>query len=272
MYKRQEHAGDDLTQELKLTLEEAARGCRKTVELLDGIPCVSCRGSGRVQHRNSVACERCSGCGRVSRSAGRTVVCDGCSGRGFLRETDCVQCTGSGWLQEARSLAVTVPPGLLSGERLRLAGQAPLPPGGKSAKAGDLYLEIRLAAHPLFVLRGRDVHCQVPVSVYRLLCGGLIEVPTLSGTTTLEISADPEHPLEYRLPGQGFPNTQRRAAGDLVLQLRRVCPQSVKAKDIELLERLEDRLAKDLEQRAPELAAWEETMRAIRSSRGQAGA
>ncbi|MCP5247666.1 MAG: DnaJ domain-containing protein [Candidatus Accumulibacter sp.] len=257
--------GDDLTLELTLTLEEAALGCRKTVDLVHRVACGKCRASGRVQHRNSLPCHRCSGCGRVARRPGGTSVCTGCGGRGYLRESDCPDCTGSGWLPESRTLAVTVPPGLLDGERLRLARQAPLPPGGGDGKAGDLYLEIRLAAHPLFVLRGRDVHCQVPVSIYRLLCGGRIEVPSLSGTTTLELSPEPPQALEYRLPGLGFPNKRRSAAGDLVLQLQSVYPASVRPKDVELLERLEVRLSSDLERRAPTLAAWEEQLRARRN-------
>ncbi|WP_374681251.1 DnaJ C-terminal domain-containing protein [Accumulibacter sp.] len=266
----QRSTGEDLTQDLTLTLEEAALGCRKTIALVQGVRCVSCRSSGRVQHRTSVPCKRCSGCGRTSRRGGGTSVCEGCAGRGFLRETDCPDCCGSGWLHQPRTLAVTVPPGLLAGERLRLVGQATprAGSGGEGGKAGDLYLEIRLAEHPLFVLHGRDIHCRVPVSVYRLLCGGRIEVPSLTGTTTLDLSADPQPPEEYRLPGLGFPAKGRRAAGDLVLQLQRVHPQSLAAEDLDLLERLEERLAGDLERRAPPLAAWEHQLQARRESAG----
>ncbi len=262
-------AGEDFSQALTLTLEEAAFGCRKSVALVHGLRCASCGGSGRVQHRNSVPCKRCSGCGRVSRRGGGTSVCEGCAGRGFLRESDCPDCSGSGWLQQARTLSVAVPAGLLAGERLRLAGQAPAPAGGSAAgggKAGDLYLEIQLAEHPLFVLHGRDLHCRVPVSVFRLLCGGPIEVPSLAGTTPLELSDDPQHGLEYRLPGLGFPAKGRRAAGDLVLQLERIHipPQRITAKGRELLERL----AGELDRRAPALAAWDAQLQARRESAG----
>ena len=258
-------AAADFTEVMTLTLEEAALGCSKTVDLVHSVRCANCRASGRVQHRNSIPCKRCNGCGRVGGGAGGTSVCTGCAGRGYLRESDCPACTGSGWLRQSRTLAVTVPPGLLDGERLRLARQAPLRPGDEGATAGDLYLEIRLARHPLFVLRGRDVHCRVPVSIYRLLCGGRIEVPSLSGTTTLELSPYPQHPLEYRLRGQGFPHQRRRVAGDLVLQLEHIHPASIGATDVELLERLEVSLASDLEQRAPQLAAWEQQLRARRN-------
>ncbi|MEF8721855.1 MAG: DnaJ C-terminal domain-containing protein [Candidatus Accumulibacter phosphatis] len=271
--QNEQSAGEDLTQALTLTFEEAALGCRKTIALVQGVRCASCRSSGRVQHRNSVPCKHCSGCGRLSQGGGETRICTSCGGRGFLRETDCPDCSGSGWLHQPRTLSVTVPAGLLAGERLRLAGQAPLPAGSggggsDAGKAGDLYLEIKLAAHPLFVLHGRDVHCQVPVSAYRLLCGGRIEVPSLGGTTTLKLSTDPQQPLEYRLPGQGWPAKGRHKAGDLLLQLQRIQPQSVSAPDVELLERLEQRLAGDLARRAPELAVWEAAMRARRKLAG----
>ena len=169
---------------------------------------------------------------------------------------------------EARTLAVTVPAGLVDGERLRLARQAPLPPDRATAMAGDLYLEIRLTEHPLFQLRGRDLHCQLPVSVFRLLCGGRIEVPTLTGTATLELRPHPEHSLEYRLPRRGFPGKRGAGTGDLVVHLQSVYPLTVGAEDMVLLERLEGRLARELEQRAPSLAAWELQMRARRDAAG----
>ncbi len=254
--------GEDLTQALTLTLEEAAQGCRKEIELWQRVGCSSCRGRGFVQHNHSVPCSRCSGCGRVAREGGRTSRCDGCAGRGYLRETSCPDCAGSGWVDEARTLSVSVPAGLVDGERLRLARQAPLAPG--DAIAGDLYLEIRLAEHRLFVLQGRDLHCQVPVSVFRWLCGGGIEVPTLRGTTRLELAACA--PLAaQRLRGLGFPDKRQAAAGDLVVHLQRTYPQDVGSDDLALLEILEARLAKDLDRRAPPLAAWALQMRVRRN-------
>lgn len=251
----------DLVQAMILTLEEAASGCRKNVELMDSVRCRSCAGSGWVQHDHLVPCPACSGCGRVSRPGGRTSRCDICAGRGYLRETACMDCTGSGWQEALRTLAVTVPPGLLDGERLRLTRQAPRPPGGEEAVAGDLYLEIRFATHALFVVRGPDLHCQVPVSVFRRLAGGRVEVPTLTGSVSFELPPWAQQPGEHRLPGYGYPGKRGRAAGDLVVHLQNIDPH-VGPEDIELLEGLEGRLAADLARRAPELAAWELQMRA----------
>lgn len=259
-------AGDDLLQSLTLTLEQAAAGCQRTVELLHRVRCSACTGSGRVQHSHSVPCPACSGCGRVVRAGGRTGRCDNCGGRGYLRETVCTDCAGSGWRNEARTLVVTVPAALLAGERLRLARQAPLPAGDGSRIAGDLYLEISLLTHELFDLAGPDLHCRVPVSIFRLLSGGRIEIPTLSGTTWIDLPPWPATAGGHRLPGLGFPGKGVRAAGDLVLHPEAIHPQVAAREDCQLLELLEWRLASDLELRAPLLADWQERLRARRDA------
>ncbi|EXI91184.1 MAG: Heat shock protein J [Candidatus Accumulibacter sp. BA-94] len=257
-------AGDDLVQSLTLTLEQAAAGCQRTVELPHRVRCSSCAGSGRVRHNHSVPCPACSGCGRVVRAGGKTGRCDTCAGRGYLRETACSDCAGSGWRDEARTLEVTVPPALLAGERLRLARQAPLPPGDELKIAGDLYLEISLATHQLFVLDGLDLHCRIPVSIFRLLCGGRIEVPTLNGTTWIELPPWSPTADGHRLAGLGFPGKGKRAAGDLVLHPEAIHPRLAAREDCQLLELLDWRLAADLERRAPLLADWQLQLRARR--------
>ncbi|HPT51397.1 MAG TPA: J domain-containing protein [Accumulibacter sp.] len=253
---------DDLTLALTLTLEDAAFGCQKNVTLTHAVTCTDCQGSGKIEHDRSVPCDTCSGCGRIARQGGRTAVCSGCAGRGYLRVSPCPRCVSSGVRRESRILMVTVPPGVLAGEKLRLAGQAP--PREEAAGAGDLYLEIHFADHPLFVLDGRDLHCHVPVSIFRLLGGGRFDVPTLRGTTKLELPPLSRQTVPHRLAGQGFPGNRKAVAGDLLVHLESIFPQELSADDIALLDRLDTSLARDGERRAPPLALWEERLRARR--------
>ncbi len=253
------NASVDYVQGLTLTLEEAALGCQKSVDVVGRVGCRTCQGGGRQKHDHLVPCRVCNGCGRVGGAGGWNSRCAACAGRGYVRETDCPACAGSGRLEKRRTLVVTVPPGVDDGERLRLARQAPLtePHDGADGLRGDLYLEIRLAAHPLFVRRGRDLHCEVPVSVFCLLGGGRVEVPTLAGSCTLDLAADAHRPTEHRLPGLGFPGKPGQPAGDLVIRLQCVVPAVVAAKDAPLLAALETSLRSDLAARAPALAVWE---------------
>jgi molecular chaperone DnaJ len=250
--------GDDLTQTLILTLEEAAHGCVKSIELARSNRCSACHGTGRIKHSHSVACTHCNATGRVRGEQGFRL-CEDCAGRGYVRATDCPACSGNGWRKKARTLSVKVPDGIFHGERLRLARQAGHGHDADSA-AGDLFLEVRLAEHPLFQLQQRDLHCTVPVSILRLLCGGKLVVPTLNGNAVLDVLPYPAHGLDYVLPGQGFPKKHGKAGGDLILHLQPVYPLRFNAKDRSLVERLEASLAEDLAQRAPELAAWAELL------------
>ncbi|HEY6897254.1 MAG TPA: DnaJ C-terminal domain-containing protein [Rhodocyclaceae bacterium] len=245
--------GEDQTETLTLSLEEAAQGCVKSIELVRSTRCTPCHGSGKIQRTHSVPCAICKGVGRVRGESRATRLCEACAGRGFVRETACEDCEGSGWRKKLRTLSVKVPPGILHGERLRLRRQAHHGPG---AAAGDLYLEIRLAPHNLFELHERNLHCRVPVSIFRLLIGGKIEVPTLNGHAILELQPYPEHGLNYTLTGHGFPKKHGRGAGDLVLNLQAIYPQQLNPKDRDQLESLDAALADDLEQHAPELADW----------------
>ncbi|HMW16540.1 MAG TPA: J domain-containing protein [Accumulibacter sp.] len=247
----------DCTQKLSLTLEEAAFGGHKSIELTHRVRCDNCQGSGIIQHQNSVPCSACSGCGRVPRAGGRTGLCNGCGGKGYLRASACPTCAASGWRDDLRTLDVTVPPGLLEGERLRLTGQAPLPVGNETATPGDLYLEIKFLAHPLFVAEGRDLLCEVPVSIFRLLAGGPVDVPTLDGLASIDLSAYPQASLEFRLPGRGLPGKQAGdAAGDLVVHFESVYPNRLLEGEREWLDRLDQTLLSDCQERAPSLADW----------------
>jgi molecular chaperone DnaJ len=247
--------GDDITQTLTLTLEEAAHGCSKSIELARNHRCVPCQGSGRLKYAHSIPCTQCSGIGRVRSNSQGSALCQGCGGRGYLREAECGECAGSGWHNKLRTLSVKVPPGILHGERLRLARQARYGAAGEGA-AGDLYLEIRLAPHALFTLEQRDLHCTVPVSIFRLLSGGEMVVPTLSGSTTLDLRPFTGQAADYRLPGHGFPKKHGRGSGDLFLQVQPVYPVRLNAKDRALLDRLEAALNDKLAQCAPPLADW----------------
>lgn len=257
-------SGADVTQTLDLTLEEAAHGCVKSVGLSRSAPCPPCCGTGRMQHRHSVPCKQCHGIGRLRGDRRGSHLCQACDGRGYLRESACSECAGSGWRKKQRTLSVTVPPGILHGERLRLARQVQHAPEEENSP-GDLYLEIRIVRHPLFKLAQRDLHCTAPVSIFRLLAGGQIDVPTLNGNIALDLRPYPAYGLDYTLPAQGFPDKNGRGAGDLIVHLQIVYPLHPGEKDRPWLERLEAALLDDLPQRAPPLAAWHERMRKQRN-------
>lgn len=119
-----------------------------------------------------------------------------------------------------RTLNVTIPKGVTSGQQLRLAGQGQ--PGG--AGAGDLFLEIELAPDPRYRIDGRDVYEIVPVAPWEAMLGAQIDVPTPSGRVTVTVPAGSQTGRKLRLKGRGIPAAGAAPAGDLYLVLEVALP------------------------------------------------
>ncbi len=135
----------------------------------------------------------------------------------------------------SRNYEVNIPPGVTDGQRIRLAGQGATGSGG--GPAGDLYLVVRLAPHPLYRVQGRDVTVEVPVTPWEAALGGSIPVPTPAGTTRVDLPAGSSSGRRLRLRGRGMPNP-RGAAGDLYAEVKIVVPATLSPTERDLFGRL----------------------------------
>ena len=119
-------------------------------------------------------------------------------------------------LEDGRSLEVDMPPGMVTGQRIRLKGQGM---GG-----GNLYLRIEVSPHPLFSLQGNDVVCQIPITPSEAALGGPVDVPTLDGAVKMAIPAGVQTGRKLRLAGKGYAYGQDRR-GDQIVELQVVVPE-----------------------------------------------
>lgn len=244
----------DIRLNLEVSLEEAAAGCRKTICVTRGKACPTCEGSGEAGMVRTRFCDACHGSGRVHDAHRRLVKCDACDGRGLFKERICPDCGGSGRELAEVSLKITVPPGMLPGDELRLAGQGE--PGDEVLAAGHLYLTLVIRSHPLFQLHGRDLHCRMPASALAMIAGAEIDLPSLGGTLAHTLEAGPAEPRPLRLAGRGYPGRGRNPAGDLVVELEPVFPQKLNARQRKLLLQANAAMMGDLAEALPEIAAW----------------
>lgn len=244
----------DIRLNLEITLHEAALGCRKNIHYTRGSPCVTCDGSGESGIARTRFCNDCHGSGRVHDAKRQLCPCDACGGRGFFSERICPDCAGSGRDTASVSLEITVPPGMLPGDELRLGGQGE--PACDDLQAGDLYLTIVIAAHSLFQLQGRDLHLVMPVSALLMLAGGEIEVPSLTGLHYFKLKAETPQLREILLVGKGYPGRGKTPAGDLVVALSPVFPSQLNARQRKLLLQANSALMDSLDESMPEIAAW----------------
>ncbi len=139
--------------------------------------------------------------------------------------------------RDGRRLEVTIPPGVKTGSRVRIAGQGG--PGIGGGRPGDLYLKVTVLPHPIFERRGDDLHCEVPVDLYTAVLGGEVRVPTLEGDVMLKIPPGTQGGQTFRLRGKGMPNLRNpRQRGDLYVKVRVQVPQDLSQRERELFREL----------------------------------
>ncbi len=133
----------------------------------------------------------------TSLSVQRDEVCGRCGGSGAMR---CGTCSGRGRVVRLERLRVRVPPGVSSGGRLRLPGRGLV---GEDGRKGDLFVAIRVLAHPYFERRGADIHASLPVTYAEAALGGNVEVPTIDGPVTVKLPAGVPSGQRFRLVDRG---------------------------------------------------------------------
>lgn len=131
-------------------------------------------------------------------------------------------------LEDGRTIEVNMPPGMVTGQRIRLRGQG--------VAGGDLLLNIDVPPHPFFQIDGADIFCQLPITPVEAVLGGPIEVPTLDGLVKMMIPPGVRSGQKLRLGGKGYPIDEER--GDQIVEIQIVSPRDITPQERELYEKL----------------------------------
>ena len=244
--RRRQNRGGDLRYNLEITLEEAFKGRATQIKVPTAIACETCEGTGSEAGSKPEQCPTCSGIGKVRAQQGFFTIertCPQCRGNGRIVRNPCKTCKGSGHVQKERTLSVDVPPGVEEGTRIRLSGEGQA--GMNGGPAGDLYIFISVAAHPIFQRDGHDLHCRAPISFVKAALGGAIEVPTLDGgRAKITIPDGTQSGHQFRLRAKGMPVLRGGGmAGDLYVEVAVETPSKLSKKQKELLKAFESESA-----------------------------
>lgn len=210
---RRRDRGQDVEARLELSLEEAHRGGRHTLQLQAAEICPTCNGTGVVKDNEGSARGQPAGGGVQT----------------------CQTCGGAGQVLKPKTLEVKIPAGVRDGSTIRLAGQGGA--GMNGSQPGDLYLHIRLRPHPVFAVRGDDLEVELPITPWEAVLGTCIEVPTIDGQVEMTIPAGAQSGQRLRLRGQGL-NKRRGGRGDQFVRLKIMVPKEVSAEERRLFEEL----------------------------------
>lgn len=230
----------DLLAELDLEFEQAALGCTHPVEVQFLSLCQACSGRGVPTGCQPLQCGTCSGRGRVSmRQSGIFVVevaCPSCRGAGQRFEQACPDCGGEKRASSTERLTVRVPPGLDTGDTIRVSGKGHEGGGGR----GDLYLRVSVRPSGTFERSGLDTRCEVTVPLTTAALGGYIEVPALRGPVRVEVPAGLAGGDEMVLEGQGIESPRGGGVGRHIIRARVTFPKELTPEQRSALEHLRE--------------------------------
>jgi len=230
--------GADLEAELQLSFDGAASGVETSVNLTSEVACHTCHGTGAKPGTAPKACANCGGRGVVDDDQGFfsfSSPCPACRGQGYLVEEPCPTCRGRGTEHRARQVKVRVPAGVRDGQRIRLAGRGT--PGRNGGPAGDLFVNVRVAAHPLFGRKGDDLTVTVPITFPEAALGAEVPVPTLDGQpVTIKVPPGTKSGRTFRVRGRGI--TTPKKQGDLLATVEVAVPSKLSKDERKAVEAL----------------------------------
>lgn len=231
--------GADLRYDLEITFEQSAKGAESAIQIPRHETCGTCSGSGAAPGTSPSVCNQCRGSGQIRFQQGFFTMartCGACRGTGRVVTTPCKTCRGEGQIEQQRKLNVKIPPGIASGQRLRLQGEGE--GGVRGGPAGDLYVVIFVQEDERFARDGNDLHTTADVWFTTLALGGEIDVPGIEGTHDLKIPEGTATGTLFRLRGKGMPDVSGRGKGDLLVTVRGTTPASLTRDQRKLLEQL----------------------------------
>lgn len=249
--------GSDLRYNLDIELEEAVKGTTVKIRVPTLVACEPCDGSGAKPGSKPVTCTTCGGVGQVRMQQGFFSVqqtCPNCRGTGKIISDPCTSCHGQGRVEETKTLSVKVPPGMDTGDRIRLSGEGEAGPDG--GPPGDLYVQVSVREHSIFQRDGRHLYCEVPISFVDAALGGELEVPTLESRVKLKIPPETQTGKLFRLRGKGVTPVRGGSTGDLLCRVVVETPVNLTKQQKDLLTQLQDSFSESGGKQSPRKSSW----------------
>ena len=228
--------GSDVAADVRLDFIEAAHGTTLPLQLSGPAACKTCGGSGAAPGSGMHTCPVCGGAGSVMRNQGGFALrepCRECRGSGQIPDNVCPECRGSGTTNQTRTITVRVPAGVRDGAKLRIAGKGN--PGSLGGPAGDLFVTVWVAPHPLFARSGDNLTLTVPITFTEAALGTTLRVPTLDGAVSLKVAPGTPSGRTLRVRGRGIATSKK--TGDLLVTVEVAVPARLSGEARDALEK-----------------------------------
>ncbi len=232
--------GNDILYRMTLDFDEAVYGTKKDIKVDVEEDCDECHGKGGF---DSKTCSECHGSGTIT-SEQRTMfgsflsrtTCPYCKGTGNTYERTCTECRGSGKVTNRKTITVTIPAGIDSGNRLRIASKGGA--GSNGGPNGDLYIEFTVRDHEFYQRVDDDIYIELPLTITEATLGAKKEIPTLYGNVDLTIPQGTQNGEKMRLRGKGVENVNTKRKGDMYVVTKVIIPEKLTRDQKKLFESL----------------------------------
>lgn len=234
--------GNDILYHMTIDFMEAVTGTSRDINLDVTSKCSECDGKGGFNFRT---CDNCHGSGTVT-SEQRTLfgsfltktTCPNCGGQGKTYEKKCASCKGHGTVTKNKTITVTIPAGVASGNRLRLADKGEA--GFNGGPNGDLYIEFTVRNHEFYQREEDDIYINLPLTIKEAILGCKKEVPTVYGKVDLSIPSGSQNGDKLRLKGKGMQNVSSKRYGDMYVVLKIVIPVKLSRDQKKIIDSLDN--------------------------------
>ena len=232
--------GNDVLHRMTIDFEEAVYGTKKDIKIDVEESCPKCNGAGGF---NSKTCSECHGSGTITQEQ-RTIfgsflsktTCPYCKGSGTTFEDICDECRGKGKITNRKTITITVPAGIDTENRLRIAGKGGA--GINGGSNGDLYIEFIVRDHDFYQREDDDIYIELPLTITEAVLGTKKDVPTLYGKVELTIPAGTQNGDKMRLRGKGVENVNTKRKGDMYVITKIIIPEKLTREQKKLFEEL----------------------------------
>jgi molecular chaperone DnaJ len=239
--RRGPRKGRDFGMEVQLTLEEAYSGVEKNIDIKKEVACDLCDGSGSEPGTTPESCRQCGGSGSVRRSQGFfsiATTCPVCNGAGKIITHPCEECNGKGRKINTKEMKVTFPPGVDTGNKLRIPGEGE--GGYNGGRSGDLYVIIEIEEDDRFEREDNNLIFKLEITFAQAALGDEVKIDTFYGTEKIRIPPETQNGKVIRIKGKGFKHVNSWGKGDMLIIVNVTTPVKLSRKERELFRDLRE--------------------------------
>ena len=237
--------GENVSAQVTITFEEAAKGCQKEINISRIENCRTCGGSGAKEGTQPETCPICHGTGTV-RTTRQTAfgtfaqqsACTKCGGKGKIIQDPCPTCRGKGKVRVNKKITVKIPAGIDNGQAVRARGEGNM--GANGGPSGDAIVSVVVKPHEIFERDGANVLCEMPITFAQAALGAEIEVPTLDGKVRYRVPEGTQSGTTFRFKGKGMPYVGYKNRGDQLVTVIVEVPTRLTREQKELLKKFDE--------------------------------